>query len=112
MPDIQNINGVYDTQFYNHYDLHAGAWHHTALVFTGASAVAVYTDGVKVYDVRLTGRSFNEDDLMQHLELGPASGGPELMLDEVLILNRPVTGDEIASYYQAMRQFQTAGYSD
>lgn len=108
-PGIQNVNGIYDTDWAAHVALKAGAWHHTALVINGASLVEVYTDGRLAWKVRLDGRPFREDDKLSDLTLG-TRGTPGLLIDEVLILRRALTADEIAGYCTAIRQMREAGY--
>jgi len=84
-------------------------WHHTALVFSGASLVEVYTDGRLAWKLRTTGRPFNEADRLGDLTIGSIYGLP-LALDEVLILSRSLSADEIATYYTAIRQMQQVRY--
>jgi hypothetical protein len=109
LPGIANVNGIYDWDVLGHLDLRPGVWHHTALVFSAASLVELYTDGRKVWEVRLTGRSFAESDGLRELVLGGLHGGLRVALDEVMVLDRPLTAGEIGEYCTAMRQLGEVG---
>lgn len=103
LPGITNVNAIYNTALRQTLDLNKGAWHHTAMVISGASLVTLYTDGVKVYETRAQGRTFSAADGFNLLKIGP-----ELMLDEVMILNRPLDADAIADYVSSTRQMRAA----
>lgn len=103
LPNINNVNGIYDTSFRQNLSLKKGQWHHTALVLSAASLVSVYTDGRLVFESRTAGRPFSPDDNFKSLTLGG-----QILLDEVLILNRPLTADDIAEYVTAFRQIRQA----
>ena len=107
---IKNVNGIYDRDFIAHSRLKAREWHHTALVFNAGSLVSLYLDGEKVYQIRLTGRSFNESDQLHEMILGNRGEFP-VALDEVIILNRPLLGEEISDYVMAVRQMNQINYS-
>lgn len=109
LPEIANVNGIYDPDLMAHLDLRAGVWHHTAVVFNGASLVEVYTDGRRAWETRLTGRPFAASDALHDLSIGGRYGLP-VALDEVLILRRALSADEIATYCTALRQMREAGY--
>jgi len=107
LPGIANVNGIYDGNLAAHLELKAGVWHHTALVFQGASLVEVYTDGAEAWQTRLKGRPFSEDDKLHDLAIGGRYGLP-VALDEVMILGRALTAEEIAEYVTAVRQMAAA----
>ena len=109
LPGIKNMNGIYDRDFMAHGELKSGVWHHTALVFTAGSLVTLYLDGARVFQIRTTGRSFHESDLLHELILGN-SGELPVALDEVVILNRPLLDEEIATYVKAIRQMNQVDY--
>ncbi len=109
LPQIKNVNGIYDRDLMAHVDLKNGVWHHTAIVINAGSFVSLYTDGEKLFEIRITGRSFRESDQLNHVILG-SSGGLPVALDEIVILNRPLLDEEIASYVQAVRQMRSANY--
>jgi hypothetical protein len=109
VPGIKNINGIYDPDLTASLDLRAGIWHHTALICRGATLVEVYTDGKLAWKVRVRGRAFRPEDEFQHLLVG-TRGRPAMFLDEIIVLRRCLTGDEIATYVTAVRQMREAGY--
>ncbi len=108
LPGIHNVNGIFDRRIRETLDLSPGAWHHTAIVFTAASAAAVYIDGRRVFSTRLRGREFAATDRLNRMTFGSGHGTP-VALDEVMVLNRPLTAAEIADYVRAVRQMRTVG---
>ncbi|MBL7222896.1 MAG: hypothetical protein ISS72_03490 [Candidatus Brocadiae bacterium] len=109
IPGIKNVNGIYDRDLMAHVDLRGGAWHHTAMVFRGASLVEVYTDGEKAWETRLVGRSFAASDKLHDLVIGTRGGAP-MLLDEVVILRRALTPGDLRRYVRALRQMRAVGY--
>lgn len=98
---IQNVNGIYDYDLLGHYDLRAGVWHHSAVVFRRATTAQVYTDGKLVFEVTISGREFSAEDQLHNLIIG----GP-LLVDELMVLDRAVEGDMIADYYEGSRRLR------
>ena len=109
IPGIANVNGIYEGDLLSKLDLRAGVWHHSALVVRGASLVEVYTDGVKVFESRNNGRNFTPEDQLHDLRLG-SYWGARTYLDEVVILQRALSADEIAEYVHMIRQMAAVGY--
>jgi hypothetical protein len=109
LPGIKNVNGIYDRDFMAHAELKSGVWHHTALVLTAGSLVSLYLDGERVFQIRTTGRSFHESDQLHEMILG-SSGGLPVALDEVVVLDRPLIDEEIATYVKAIRQMNQIDY--
>jgi len=109
LPGVKNVNGIYDRDWAARMDLRAWTWHHTALVFRGASLVEVYTDGVRAWEVRTRGRSLRADDGFKALAVGSGHGTP-VAIDEVIVLRRALTAGEIADYVAAMRKMREARY--
>ncbi|MBC7286542.1 MAG: hypothetical protein H5T86_00555 [Armatimonadetes bacterium] len=109
LPDVPNVNGIYDTDLAAHVELRAGVWHHTAVVIDAASRIDVYTDGRPVWSLRIGGRPLRADDRLEHLILG-SQWGEKMALDEVIILRRAVGPEEIQDYYEAIRQMSRARY--
>jgi hypothetical protein len=103
------VNGIYDRDFMAHAELKSGVWHHTALVFTAGSLVSLYLDGKRVFQIRITGRTFQESDQLCEMILG-SNGGLPIVLDEVVILNRPLLDEEIATYVKAVHQMNQIDY--
>ena len=108
-PEIRNINGIYDRDLRAHLELRAGAWHHTAIVFNGASLIEVYTDRCRAWSVRLRGGSFAASDRLHDLVIGNRHGIP-MALDEVLVLRRALTAGELHTYVAAIRQMRAVHY--
>lgn len=106
-PGIQNVNGIYDFDLAAHLDLSPDAWHHTALVISAASLCELYTDGKRVFSVRIAGRNFQEADALHDLTFG--SPFP-MKIDEAMVFNRALSADEVAYYYTATSQMRRAGY--
>jgi hypothetical protein len=106
---IANVNGIYEGDLLGKLDLRAGVWHHTAIVIRGASLVEVYTDGLKVFETRNNGRSFAPEDKLHDLRVGSFWGAPAL-IDEVAILQRALSAEEIADYVHAIRQMAAVDY--
>jgi len=109
IPGIKNVNGIYDRDLMAHLELKAGVWHHTALVFNGASLVEVYTDGRRAWKVRVRGRPFRQSDQLHNLVIG-TRGVPPMAIDDVLILRRALTAGEIADYFAAISQMREVAY--
>jgi hypothetical protein len=109
LPGIANVNGIHDYDLMSHLELKAGVWHHTALTFSSGSVVILYTDGRPSYTVHLRGRGFNEADGLHDLTLGIAQGTP-MWMDEVLILQRVLTADEIAEYVRILTSMRQVSY--
>jgi hypothetical protein len=108
-PEIRNINGIYDRDLRAHLELGAGAWHHTAVVFNGASLIEVYTDGLRAWSVRLRGGSFAASDRLHDLVIGSRDGVP-MALDEMIVLRRALTAGELGTYVVAIRQMRAVHY--
>ena len=108
-PGIRNVNGIYDRDLAAHVELRAGAWHHAAIVFRGASLVEVYTDGRRAWSARLRGRPFAESDGVCDLVVG-SRRGIRMALDEVMVFRRALAAEEIRTYVAAIRQMRAVGY--
>jgi len=108
-PAIRNVNGIYDRDLRAHVALRAGAWHHTAVVFSGASLIEVYTDGLRAWSVRLRGGRFAASDGLHDLAIGNRRGIP-MALDEVVVLRRALTARELGTYVAALRQMRAVRY--
>jgi len=96
---IRNVNDIYDMDIARTLVLRARVWHHTAAVFRLGSVVELYNDGSLASRITTTGRCFRPDDEMRNLEIG---GG--VWLDELAVLNRAVSPEQIRDYVQGMRR--------
>ncbi|MBN1419807.1 MAG: hypothetical protein JXP34_13590, partial [Planctomycetes bacterium] len=101
LPGIADVNGIYDRRFRQHVDLRQGIWHHAALVVSAGTLVSAYIDGRLVFECRAQGRSFRPEDGFRTLSVGG-----RILLDEVLILRRPLAGEEIADYVSGLRRMR------
>jgi len=82
-----------------------GEWHHTVLVFRNADRVQVYWDGVLRTDYASRGRPFGPTE-GGTLSLGPSWLFHPMTIDEILVLDRALDGDEIRTYATAVRQLR------
>ncbi len=82
-----------------------GEWHHTVLVCRNANRVQVYWDGVLRTDYASRGRPFGPED-GGTLSLGPTWLFHPMTIDEILVLDRALDGDEIRAYATAVRQLR------
>ena len=106
---IANVNGIYEGDLLAKLDLRAGVWHHTAMVVRAASLTEVYTDGAKAFETRNNGRNFLPEDKLHDLRVG-SFWGAQAYLDEVMILQRALSADEIGEYVHMVRQMAAVGY--
>lgn len=109
-PRVRNVNGIYDRGIWDKGALRAGLWHHTALTVASASALRLYTDGRPVAKIDVAGRLLSTEDAVRTLYLGNRYGGIPMTLDEVAVVDRTLTPEEIARYHHALRQMAQAGY--
>jgi hypothetical protein len=108
-PGIRNYNGIYDDDILRHMDLSPGKWHHTAVVFTAASMVQAYTDGKLVCKIRTLGRDFTALDDLHSLIIGD-DGPCGMVVDSILLVDKPLNGGEVQEYETAIRQMRQSGY--
>jgi len=109
IPGIKNVNGIYDHDLWARVDCRPGTWHHTALVVRGASLVQVATDGRRAWQVRVRGRTFRKDDQIVNLSIGTRQG-IRMAIDEVVILRRALSVNEIADHVAALTQMRQVNY--
>ncbi|MGD0094683.1 MAG: LamG-like jellyroll fold domain-containing protein, partial [Planctomycetota bacterium] len=84
-------------------------WHHTALVVSGAAEIRIYWDGSLRTLYAPKGRAFRAEDT-DRLELGASGNQPPMTLDEVLVLDRALSADEIQRYVVAVRSLAERGF--
>ncbi len=105
-PGISNVNGIR----YGHAWLDANAWHHAAVVVSGGGRVSVLWNGTVRYDYAVKGRLFGPGDVLEHIHLGPSGGGHRMTADELLVLGRAASPEEIRRYITAVRRLAEAGF--
>ena len=101
---IRNHNGIWHGNAW----MDAGVWHHVAMTIANAATVRVYWDGRLRSDYSVRGRPFREGD-GGTVELGPTWLFHPMTVDEILILDRALTADEVADYVTAVRRLHGIG---
>jgi hypothetical protein len=82
-----------------------GQWRHLAMTVTGARQIDIYWDGQHREMFQAQGRLFVEGDT-NAIMLGPDGYQVPMTLDEIVVLDRGLTADEIAGYRTASRALQ------
>ena len=98
-PGISNVNGIRFGDAWVKEDV----WHHVAMTVSAGSRVCVYWDGRLRGEVNLKGRLFRPTDVIGSIDLGPHWLGCPMTVDEILLLRRALSAEEIASYHTAVR---------
>jgi hypothetical protein len=87
--------------------LEPGDWHHAALTVANAAEIRVYRDGTLQDTILPKGRPFRENEI--HTAAIGSRGHP-MTLDELLVLDRALTPDELAEYVTASRSLRGRGF--
>jgi len=95
---IANINGLWHGNAW----VEPQVWHHVAMVFSHAAAVDVYWDGTLRSHYAVRGRPFAAAD-GGSLEIGPNWLFHPMTLDDLMVLDRALSADEVAAYVLAVR---------
>jgi len=66
--------------------------------------VCVYWDGRLRSELTVKGRLFAGGDLIQSIDLGPTWLAHPMTVDELLVLDRALSGEEVADYVTAVRK--------
>jgi len=98
-PGMENCNDVWGGRVW----IEPNVWHHAALTVSGAADIRIYWDGHVRTRHAPKGRLFKEGEISS-AELGTSGNGPAMTLDEVLVLDRALSADEIAAYITAVQQ--------
>ncbi|MCY3020351.1 MAG: hypothetical protein NTW87_15135 [Planctomycetota bacterium] len=104
-PGMENTNDVWGGRVW----IEPNVWHHAALTVSGAADIRIYWDAQLRTRHAPKGRLFKEGDTAT-AELGASGQQPAMTLDEVLVLDRALSADEIASYVTAVRQLAAVGF--
>lgn len=102
---IPEVNGIWDGPAW----VEAGIWHHTAMVCRQATEVEVYLDGARRSHHAIKGRPFAVRD-GGTLELGPDWLFHPMTLDELVVLDRALSADEVAAYVLAVRRLREVAF--
>jgi hypothetical protein len=86
-----------------------GEWHHAAITVANASEVRIFWDGKLRETIGVKGRLFQEGDC-NSANLDPSWLHHPMSIDEVVICDRALTGEEIAEYVRAVRALAAMGY--
>jgi len=97
-PNVSNWNGLVGKGTVEH-----GVWHHAAITVTAGSHVCVYWDGELRADYTIRGRLFGTEDAVASIDAGSNWLYHPMTIDDVLVLNRALSADEIADYIAAVR---------
>jgi hypothetical protein len=91
-----------------------GQWHHMAMTVANGAEIRIYRDGKLIETILPKGRLFKDGEVTT---AAIGSRGHPMTVDEVILLDRVLTGSEIAQYVTSARSlkerafpvFQTAG---
>jgi len=104
--NVPNYNGIRHGSGW----VEADRWHHAAIVVSKGSNVRVYWDGKLRCDYTIEGRLFRPDDVIKGIELGPHWLFHPMTIDEVMILDKALSPEEIAGYIVAVRELSVMGF--
>lgn len=102
---IANINEIWRGDAW----VEPQVWHHTAIVFRHAAEVDVYWDGVLRSHHAIRGRSFAAGD-GGTLAVGPHWLFHPMTLDDLVVLDRALSADEVAAYVLAVQRMRSVGF--
>jgi hypothetical protein len=105
-PGISNVNGIHFGPAW----LAENQWHHAAMTVSEGSRVKVYWDGRLRSDLAAKGRLFDARDVVKEMQFGPHWLGHPMTIDEVLLLDRALTDEEVCAYVEAVRKLAEAGF--
>jgi hypothetical protein len=85
-----------------------GEWHHVAITVAGAQQVAIYWDGRLRETILIKGRLLREGDTSR-ADIGTSWLYHPMTLDDLIVVDRALTADEIADYVLAIRSLRDHG---
>ena len=97
-PGMENCNDVWGGRAW----FEPSVWHHTTITVSGAADICIYWDGQLRTRHAPKGRLFKEGEIGS-VELGPSGNGPAMTLDEIVVLDRALSGEEIQTYLTAVK---------
>ncbi len=77
-------------------------WHHAAISVSGAADIRIYRDGQERTRHTPKGRIFKEGEITS-AELGSSGDGPAMTLDDIVVLDRALSADEVLAYVTAVK---------
>lgn len=105
-PGISNVNGL----DYGDGWLADKQWHHVAITVSEGSRVRVYWDGRPRSDFTTKGRLFEARDALKEIHFGPNGAGLPITVDELLVLDRALSAEEVRDYVEAVTRLAAVGF--
>jgi hypothetical protein len=102
---IPDINGIWHGDAW----VEPAIWHHAAMVFSNAAEVDVYWDGVRRSHYAIKGRPFRAAD-GGAVEIGPNWLFHPMTLDDLMVVDRALSANEIAAYVLAVQRLRQVGF--
>jgi hypothetical protein len=96
--DIKPITNIYDKSIRETLNSQPDKWRNTTIVVHPNGLVEVYWDGHTVASSQSKNRTFLASDILKSIQLG--DGADSVLIDDVLILQKAATAEEIATYFQ------------
>lgn len=87
-----------------------GEWHHVALTVTGARQIDIYLDGRLKLTGLIAGRTFRQGDTTEAI-VGNSWLCHPMTLDEVIVTDCALSGDEIAEYHVSVKKLREISFS-
>lgn len=103
-PGIENHNDVWGGRVW----IEPRAWHHAAMTLSGACEIRLHWDGRLRTLHAPKGRAFHEGETGA-IELGSGGQQPAMTLDEVIVLDRALSTEEIQAYVLAVQRLAERG---
>jgi hypothetical protein len=85
----------------------AGVWHHVAMTVANAGEIRIYRDGTHCETIVLKGRAFKDHEVTTAMF---GSQGHPMTVDEVLVIDRALTAEEIARYVASSRSLRDRAF--
>ena len=104
-PGISNVNGLLGSG-----RLAEAAWHHVAVAVSEGSRVRVFWNAKLRGEFSAKGRLFATADAVRSIDVGTHWLSHPMTIDEVLILNRALTGADIQAYTTAIRHLAEVSF--
>jgi hypothetical protein len=102
---MENCNDVWGGRAW----FEPGVWHHAAITVSGAADIRIYWDGKVRTQYAPKQRLFKEGEI-NSVELGSSGNSPGMTLDEIVVLDRALSADEILTYLAAARALAQLGF--
>ncbi len=97
-PDITNYNNPWGGNAWTK----AGTWHHVAITVANAGEICIYWDGKLRERLQAKGRPFRDGDVTT-AKIGCSQFYTPMTLDELIVVDRALSAEEIAGYVQSVQ---------